>query len=443
MSAIARVLFERGETVTGSDLTMSEFAESLAEVGVPVTIGHAAAAVSGADLVLASSAIPADNVELLSAAEAGIPVLTRAAFLPELIADYRSIAVAGTHGKTTTSAMIAWILSRAGLDPSFIVGGMPIDLGTNSRQGTGDYFVIEADEYDRTFLGLYPTIAVITNVEHDHPDDYPSFEDFETAFKAFVSGVQEQLIVNADDPKSEGLDGQNLSRVTFGLREGADWRAEDLRQNDAGGLDFLAVKDKELTELIRLRVPGEHNVRNALGALAAVHEVGVEFSAARSALAEFHGVGRRFEIVGERAGITVIDDYAHHPSEIEATLQAARHLYPEAQIWAVYQPHTFSRTKVFFDRLTRSFGAADHVIVTEIFAAREEPDPEVSAAELAAGIEGQDVRFIPSLEEVANQVVQDVEPGAVVITLSAGDANQVGLQVLRALTPHSKGESHA
>ena len=440
MSAIARVLMERGEQVSGSDLAMTPFAESLVESGVPITIGHQAEAVKGADLVLASSAVPETNVELEAAIATGIPVLRRPAFLSELVEGFRTVAISGTHGKTTTTAMIAWILDRAGLQPSFMVGGISKDLGTNSRHGSGDHFVIEADEYDRAFLSLHPAIAVLTNVEHDHPDEFPSFAAYKEAFETFVSGIQETLIVNADDPAAMDMPANDLTRVTFGLSKSADWRAVDIRSNEAGGMDFVAVRGDRTTALVRLRLPGEHNVRNALGALAAVTALKVDFATARAALADFHGVGRRFEILGEVQGVTVVDDYAHHPSEIQATLAAARQRYGSAEIWAVFQPHTYSRTAALFDQLTDSFADADHVIVTDIYAAREDPVPGVSGGELAKKINGSDIRFVPELDEVAKELLTSVKPNSVVLTLSAGDANRVGQVLLQGL---SQGGSDA
>ena len=440
MSAIARVLMERGEQVSGSDLAMTPFAEALAESGVPITIGHRAEAVVDADLVLASSAVPDSNVELEAASQRGIQVLRRPAFLPGLVEGYRTVAISGTHGKTTTTAMIAWILDRAGLQPSFIIGGIPMDLRTNSRHGSGETFVIEADEYDRAFLGLHPAIAVITNVEYDHPDSYPSFEAYKAAFETFVSGVQETVILGLDDPVAGTLAPTALTRITFGLGDKAEWRAVEIRGNDAGGVDFLAIRQGETLGIVRLRLPGDHNVLNALGALATTDSLHVEFAAARTALADFHGVERRFEILGERAGVTVIDDYAHHPSAIRATLAATRQRYTSAQIWAVFQPHTYSRTAALFDQLTKSFADADHVIVTDIYAAREEPLSGVSAGELASQIEGPDVRYVPELEEVAKELVVHVKPNSVVVTLSAGNANRVGRLVLQEL---SQGGKHA
>ncbi len=440
LSAIARILLERGERVTGSDQANSTFAQRLAADGVKITIGHKADSVHGADLVIASSAIPADNPELLEAEAAAIPVMRRPAFLGQLVEGYQTVAVAGTHGKTTTTAMLAWLFARAGLQPSFIVGGIPADLGVNSRNGQGPFFVIEADEYDRTFLGLHPRAAIVTNVEHDHPDHFPTAAEFQAAFQDFVNQVDELLVVCIDDPGAAAL--QHPHRLTYGLSAEADWRAEEIRKNSTGGLDFLVTRGDETMGLIRLRLPGEHNVRNALGALAIADHYGITFGSARSSLAEFHGVARRFELVGEEAGVTVIDDYAHHPSEVRATLAAARQRYPESEIWAVFQPHTFSRTAAFADQLAGAFGSADHVIVTEIYAAREAPDPEVTGQVLAERLTATDVRFVPTLTGVVKELLRDVGAGSVVLILSAGDADRVGRELIVGLQDRSKGEGH-
>jgi UDP-N-acetylmuramate--alanine ligase len=443
LSAIARILLERGEQVSGSDQADSPFAAALASAGVPISIGHRPEAVPGADLVIASSAVPASDPELVAAEAAGIPVLRRPQFLGELVQGYQTIAVAGTHGKTTTTAMLAWILSEAGLQPSFIAGGVPIDFGVNARHGTGKHFVIEADEYRRTFLALQPFLAVVTNVEHDHPDYFPSPADFRQAFEQFVRQIQETLVVCTDDPVAAELSAPGLRRVTYGTGPEAEWRAEEIRDNSAGGSDFLVLRGEEMMGLVRLRLPGLHNVRNALGALAAAEPLGVGFGAGRSALAKFRGVGRRFEVIGSAQDVTVIDDYAHHPSEIRATLQAARQRYPQADLWAVFQPHTFSRTRAFAADLAQAFVAADHVIVVDIYASREALDPQVSAARLAAEIEGKDVRYVPELEQAAARLIGEVKPGSVVLTLSAGDGNRVGRLVLDGLQTLAKGERHA
>jgi UDP-N-acetylmuramate--alanine ligase len=438
ISAIARVLLERGETVSGSDQAKSPYSEALEQAGARVWYGHRAENVDGADLVIVSSAVSDDNPEVAAARQAGIPVLRRNVFLTELTSGAQTIAVAGTHGKTTTSGLIAWLLDQAGLSPTFIVGGMLEDFGTNARAGQGPHFVIEADEYDRAFLGLRPAVAVVTNVEHDHPDCYPTPAEFQAAFQEFVDRVEGRLFVCADDPGAMALMPRSGERVTYGLAPQADWRAEKLRPNAAGGSDFLVLRTGELLGLARIRLPGPHNVVNALASLAVADHLGVSFSEARRALTEFHGAGRRFEIVGEAAGVTVVDDYAHHPSEIRATLAAARQRFPGAQIWAVFQPHTYSRTRTLLEGFARAFADAQHVIVTEIFASREAPDPSVSGRDVVERMSHPDVTFIPRLAEAAQTLHERLKAPAVVITLSAGDGNQVGRLLLQALAQAGK-----
>jgi UDP-N-acetylmuramate--alanine ligase len=433
MSAIARILKERGEAVSGSDLTPSEYTRSLAESGVDVVYGHAPENIAGADLVVASSAVPDANVELQEALVQGITILRRAAFLGELTAGYRTIAVAGTHGKTTTSGLIAWLLDKSGMSPSFIVGGMLPNFGSNASVGTSPYFVIEADEYDHTFLGLNPSIAVVTNIEHDHPDCYPTPESFHQAFVEFSNLVQEVLIVCQDDPGASTLKVESGKRITYGMREDADWQATSIRSPEIGGTQFTLIHAGEKVGQVRILLPGSHNVLNSLAAIAVVHELGVDFEHVREALASFHGVARRFQLLGEQGGVIVVDDYAHHPTEIQATLKAARERFPEAEIWAVFQPHTFSRTRTLMGALVESFQDADHVIVTEIFASREALDPDLSGDVVAKRIQHRDVRFIGDLSKAAETLAREVVPGSVVLTLSAGDGNLVGKQLLERL----------
>ena len=442
MSAIARVLHGRGELVTGSDRAISLYSKGLDALGIKVSYGHAAANLGEVDLVLASSAIPLDNIELLTAQEKGIPVMRRDEFLPDLTAGYDTIAVAGTHGKTTTSGLIAWLLLQANLDPSFMVGGILQDLKTNARKGGSSYFVIEADEYDRAFLGLSPKFAVITNVEHDHPDCYPTEEHFREAFRQFSGKVLDTLVVCQDDPGAASLKSPAPGRITYGLDPLADWRAEEIRANMAGGSDFLIVEAGETLGLARTRLPGLHNVRNVLGALAVLSVIGVTFSEAREALTEYRGVGRRFQVLGSAAGVTVVDDYAHHPTEIKATLQAAREHYAEADLWAVFQPHTYSRIRALLDGFTQCFDDANHVIVTEVFAAREQRDPDFSGEVIASKIEHPDVRFVPEIEQAALELLREVRTGSVVITLSAGDGNQVGTLLLEQIKANEGEKDH-
>jgi UDP-N-acetylmuramate--alanine ligase len=437
LSAIALVLLDEGYQVSGSDQQASAAAEYLAARGARVAFGHRAENVKEADLVVVSSAVPPDNPEIAAARAHGIPVVKRAELLGRMMQGRKGVAVAGTHGKTTTTGMIAHILLQAGLDPTFIVGGVIASLGTNARAGTGP-FVIEADEYDRTFLGLQPWAAVVTNIEHDHPDCYPTFEAMFSAFGEFVDLVPGEgvLIACRDNPAAREL-GELRSRrgksvVMYGLGDDALWRAVDVQSNNAGGSDYVLLRGDQTVGLVRLRVPGLHNVVNSLAALAVSDQLGVSFSQAQDALTEFRGVLRRFEVKGEASGVTVVDDYGHHPSEIKATLAAARARFPGHKVWAVFQPHTYSRVKALLDDFAGAFGDADHVVVTAIYAAREHDTLGISSADIVARMIGRqrDVRLIESLDEAAAYLLSNVKPGDVVITLSAGDGNRVGEKLL-------------
>jgi UDP-N-acetylmuramate--alanine ligase len=444
LSAIARVLMERGAKISGSDLVRSPVAEALARDGARVFTGHRAENVTGAELVVVSSAVPASNVEVQVARSVGVPVLKRPEFLGQLMDGYVGVAVAGTHGKTTTTAMLSSIFMEAGCDPTFIVGGVIAGLETNARAGEGAHFVIEADEYDRTFLSLRPKVAVLTNVEHDHPDCYPTFADFRAAFEEFAALVpQDGLLVACwDDPVVRELGEQRQAAgaevVFFGLGKGAEWRAEEIRPNFAGGVDFLAIcqgarKAGQVLGLVRLRLPGVHNASNAVAALAVADFLDVPFRVAREALTEFRGVGRRFEIKGKAGGVVVVDDYAHHPTEIRATLLAARQRFSRRPLWAVWQPHTYSRTKTLMADFVEAFGAADHVVVLPIYAARETDTLNICSADVVAAMRHPDVRCAESLEEAVVWLGTEVRPGDVVLTLGAGDGYKVGEWLLEVL----------
>lgn len=431
MSAIAKVLHERGESVSGSDQYRSEFAAALERAGVDISYEHRAENVEGADVVLTSAAVPFDNVELDAARQAGVPVLRRDEFWSELTSDQHTLAVAGVHGKTTTTGLLTWILEQGGTAPSFIVGSELKDLGTNARAGEGKVFVIEADEYGLAFLGLHPHLAVVTNVELDHPDQFQSVTEIQDAFQNFVDQVKQVVIVCGDDEGAARLSTAGRERITYGLAEGWDWRAEEVRPNGAGGSDFLVLKRGEVLGLVRTRLPGRHNVLNTLGALAAADWTGVPFATAREAVTEYHGTRRRFEVLGEVNGVTVIDDYAHHPTEIQATLSAARERFPEATIHAVYQPHTFSRTKRLLGAMSGVMDEADHAIVSDIYPAREEPDPTITGAHVAVALDHVNAEHIGDLRAIAAALETQIEPGDVVITLSAGDGNEVGRLLLK------------
>jgi len=336
--------------------------------------------------------------------------------------------------------MIAWILVQAGLDPTFIAGGVLHDLGTNARAGHGPHFVIEADEYDRAFLGLWPQVAVVTTIEHDHPDCYPTFDDMRDAFAGFAVRVRASglLIVGGEDWEAQALGDTWRSiggqAVTFGLGSGWDWQAEHVQVGM--GVTFEVWHAGRRLGSCALGLPGQHNVLNALAALAAADAIGIPFEMGAGALAEFRGTARRFELKGEASGVTVVDDYAHHPTEIRATLAAARARYPGRSIWAVFQPHTYSRTAALLSEFGTAFGDANHVVVTGIYAARESHSLGMSGADVAAQI-GQsghpDVAYVETLAGVAAAVLERVGSGDVVLTLGAGDGYLVGEWVLSRL----------
>ncbi len=447
ISAIARVLLGRGFTVSGSDMAANEITAALQATGATFYKGHAATNIAGADLVVISSAIPEENPELQAARKANIPVMKRSEFLGHLMADRIGIAIAGTHGKTTTTSMIAHILLEADLDPTLIVGGILPSLGTNGRFGEGDYFVVEADEYDNMFLGLKPEVAVVLNIEHDHPDIFPSPEAYREAFAKFVGLLPEggHLVACATDPETavllENLDLSDVQISTYAIGAAedeqsqaknlaADYLALDLRANQLGGTDFLVETEGQMIGLARLRMPGEHNVLNALAAIIVATDLGIDFNIIRAALGSFSGVNRRFELIGEVSSVTIIDDYAHHPTEIEMTLKAARQRYPGRRIWAVWQPHTFSRTKLLLDKFATCFAEADKLVALDIYKSREKDSLGMDTAVVLEAMNHPSAVHIPNLEDAAKYILDRVRPHDVVLTLGAGDSNKVAQQVL-------------
>lgn len=443
LSAIAKVLLERGYCVSGSDQKYSPLAKAVDEAGARVTVGHQAENVQGANLVVRSSAVPDDNVEVQAAVKAGIPVLKRADFLGHLMEEQLGVAIAGTHGKTTTTSMVAWLLTALGEDPTFIVGGVVQNLKTNAKAGEGPAFVIEADEYDYMFLGLQPQIAVVANVEHDHPDIFPTPQAVHQAFLKFVERLTPNgvLIFCADDPGAAQV-ARNVNEGQKALSYGIsashlDYRADHLRINQHGGFTFDLYKtnnkEPEASE-IALSIPGRHNVHNALAALAVVDQLGLSLTDAAQAITKFQGSRRRFDIRGEYSGVTIIDDYAHHPTEIQATLAAARERFPQQTLWAVWQPHTFSRTRTLFDRFTKAFDDADHLIITKVFPSREPIPSDFSAREFVEVMKHQSVRFLPELENVTEFLVENLVPGDILFVLTAGDAIQISRQLAQYLT---------
>jgi UDP-N-acetylmuramate--alanine ligase len=438
LSAIAEVLLGRGFVVSGSDQQLNDRTRALEAKGAKIYGGHNQNNVDSADLVLVSSAIPEDNTELLEATRQAIPTMKRAEFLGALTADNMTISVAGSHGKTTTAGMVAQILIAADLDPSFIIGGVLPMLGSNGRAGQSEYFVIEADEYDYMFLGLRSKVAVITNVEFDHPDIFPTKAVYRTAFNQFVDLIQPggKLYICADDEGVTSLPSiRDYSRMTvdsYGIQAGS-WQAKDLRTNPIGGTDFLVTHENEVIGLARLRVPGEHNVRNGLAAIAVCLELGVPFTVVRQALADFGGMGRRFEIVGQVGDVVVVDDYAHHPTEIRVTLAAARQRFPGRRIWAVWQPHTFSRTKKLQSEFTTCFADADRLVALDIFRSRETNELNIDTPAVLKSIKSPRADYLAGIEDAAVFILDRIRPGDVVLTLTAGDGNRVGEIILTEL----------
>ena len=450
LSPIATVLLERGYTVSGSDRQDSPNLQRLRDAGAEIFLGHRPENVFGADLVVRSSAVPDDNVEVQAAKYAGIQVLKRIDFLGKLIAGQKTIAVAGTHGKTTTTGMIASMLYDLNFDPSFVIGGTIKELGINARAGGGEYFVIEADEYDRMFLGLRPWIAVVTNIEHDHPDCYPTQEDFYRAFREFSDRLEPGgvLVACADDEGAALLVTEMLKEgrqvITYGLKQkDCDYRAVNLVQNVEGGFTFTIVrKDVEIVSQVALQVPGEHNVLNALSALCVADILGLPMEDAASALGKFRGAGRRFELRGEGNGVMVFDDYAHHPTAIRTTLRAARLRFPDRRIWAVWQPHTYSRTRLFFQEYANSFIHADHVLVTEVYGAREESQGDLSANQLVEAMDHNDAHFVSGIEDATDYLINRLRPGDILLVLSAGDGDRISTNIIDSLS-HDRSAHYA
>jgi UDP-N-acetylmuramate--alanine ligase len=442
LSAIARVLLEKGYTVSGSDRSALPLFNAITAAGARTFLGHAAEQIAGADLVVRSSAIPDDNPEVVAARSQGIPVLKRSEFLEELTGDKDTLAVAGSHGKTTTTAMLVWMLDRLGTEPSFILGGVIRQLGCNARAGAGLYFAIEADEYDYMFLGLSPKIAIITNIEHDHPDCFPTQAEYQQAFKAFLERVRPDglALICQDDPQARVLMNEMKEIPAQVLGYGTSTQAVYLAENIQiikGYPQFELFYQPNLSRIkklgeVQLSVPGRHNVLNATAALAAIHALGLSEQEAINAVKSFTGADRRFEVIGEVGGVTVIDDYGHHPTQLASTLEAARELYPKQRLWAVWEPHTYSRTQAMEDEFTQALDLADKVIVLKIYAAREN-NPVYTAKRIADALTEKKASYIPNFDSAADFLLENLSPGDVVITFSAGKATQVSQDVLAGL----------
>lgn len=438
MSGLAKVLLDRGVTVTGSDMRLSRYASLLIDAGMTVHIGHDAANVGDPRVVVVSTAIPPGNPELVEARARGLDVWPRARMLAELAGDLKTVAIAGTHGKTTTSSMAAAALSAIGQDPTFLIGGELNDVGSNARCGSGDYYVVEADESDGSFVFLEPYVAIVTNIEADHMDHYGSLAEIVDTFRAFLGKVRPEgvCVACADDAILRELLNDHDGRVvTYGRAADADVRLERYEPVGRGGSFRVAFPDGTAVEATT-SLPGEHMALNATGVLAAVYAMGLDPAAAAVGIASFGGVKRRFESVAERHGVQVVDDYAHHPTEVRATLAAAR-AAGYGRVWAVFQPHRYSRTAAFGRDFGRAFDDADRVVLMDVYSAGEAPVPGVSGKtvleELLLHRPRAAVAYFPHRADLAGYVADRVRPGDLVMTMGAGDVTTMGPEIVRAL----------
>jgi UDP-N-acetylmuramate--alanine ligase len=440
MSALALIARHRGVAINGCDAdTSGAGADDLTALGVAVLRGHDASHLDGARAVVVTAAVPRDHPELERARALNLPIVRRADALGELVAGGGLVAVAGTHGKTTTTVMVTEALTAAGRNPTGLAGGRVAAWGGNAKLGGNELFVVEADEYDKAFLSLHPTVAVVNNVEADHLECYGSVEALEGAFAEFAGRAQ-RVIVGADDAGADRVALAVSAPVwRVGIGPTADVRIRAVRLEPGGSRAGIALPGGHEVEL-RLAVPGIHNVRNAAAALAALHAVGADVQAGAEALAEFRGVGRRFEHLGDAAGVTVVDDYAHHPTEVAATLSAARQAYPGRRVVAVFQPHLYSRTALHGEALGKALAAADMVVVAPIYGAREQPLAGVTHHLVVRGATRAGAATVSVRERsgLTTHVARALRDGDVVFTLGAGDVTRVGPELLEMLRAGKK-----
>jgi len=436
MSSLAAILHFNGYRVTGSDIRVSTIVERLQKSGIEIAIGHAAENVDGTELLVYTAAVKQDNVELVRARELGLPVIERSDLLGMLMSQYKErIAIAGTHGKTTTTSMLSIIFKELDLDPTVLIGGDVDALGGNVRLGKSELFVTEACEYVGAFLKLSPWIGIILNIDADHMDYYKTMDNLVKAFRDFAHLIPKEgcLVAFADnDYILDILPELSCNVITFGIGDDADWWPDRIIFDRYGYPEFDVMHKGQVVTHVKLHVPGLHNVHNALACLAACHFAGIDVELAAQALETFHGTHRRFENKGVVDGVTVVDDYAHHPTEIEATLHAAQNI-PHERIWCVFQPHLFSRTKALLHEFAHALKLADKVIVTDIYPAREVDLGEVSSLDLVRLVEKaqSDCMYIPSFFDVIDYLDKELLPGDIVITMGAGDIYQVGEELLK------------
>ncbi len=437
MSGIAELLLNLGYRVSGSDVSTSDVTQRLAGLGGRIALGHDAKNLEGADVVVYSSAIKGDNAEVTEAHMRGIPVISRAEMLAELMRMKQGIAVGGAHGKTTTTWIIGLVMAAAGMDPTIIVGGRLKALGTNAKLGGGPYLVAEADESDGSFLRLSPNLAVVTTIDEEHLDHYSDIDAIKASFVEFLNKVPfyGAAIVCLDEENIQSILPRVIRRIiTYGFSQQADVKATDITLDGQNVTFNVSLRQSKLGSVL-LRMPGKHNVANALAAVAVGLELDIPFASISEGIAEFTGISRRLEVRGEVEGVLFVDDYAHHPTEIAATLETVKSTW-QRRVIAVFQPHRYSRTRALWERFGRSFYDADSVVVTSIYAAGETPIPGVSAelvvnAAIRSG--HRDLNYLPEREQVIDHLSKAVKPGDLVVTLGAGDVWKIGDDVMRRL----------
>jgi UDP-N-acetylmuramate--alanine ligase len=437
MSGIAELLINLGYKVSGSDLKGSDITDRLQRLGGTIWIGHAEEHIEGADVVVKSSAIEPDNPEILAAERASIPVIPRAEMLAELMRLKYSIAIAGAHGKTSTTSMVASILAQGGLDPTVVIGGKLRSIGTNAVLGRGDYIVAEADESDGSFLKMSPSIAVVTNIDREHLDFYPDLEAIKAGFLDFLERVPFYglaVLCLDNEPIQDLIPKVRKRHMTYGMNSQADFQIREV-QIDRQQSRFAVFRSDRLLGHITLNLPGVHNVYNATAGVVVGTELDIPFNKIAAALAGLEGVQRRLEVKGEVHGVTVIDDYGHHPTEIKTTLDALKDCWPNRRRIVVFQPHRYTRTRALFDEFTRAFYQSDVLLVLPIYAAREKKIEGVSARALCEGITAhghKDVHYLENFAEAVTYLEKNVKPGDLVLTLGAGDVWKVGMELLSA-----------
>jgi UDP-N-acetylmuramate--alanine ligase len=437
MSGIAEVLLNLGYKVSGSDMKASDTTERLKKLGGEIRIGHRAENVASPHVVVISSAVTRDNVEVVAAREKQIPVIPRAEMLAELMRLKYGVAIAGAHGKTTTTSMVATVLAAGGIDPTVVIGGKLNSLGTNAKLGQGEFLVAEADESDGSFLKLSPTIAVVTTIDEEHLDYYKDITEIKTAFLTFINKIPFYgvSVLCLDQPHIQSLIPQVQKRYqTYGMSSQADYQARDVSLR-ALGSTFKVMNHVLDLGMFELSVPGVHNINNSLAAIVVARELGIDIEIIRKALKDFSGVQRRFQIKGEVNGITVVDDYGHHPTEVKATLAAAASGM-DRRVVVVFQPHRYTRTQHLLEDFFTSFNQADKLVIMDIYAAGEQPIPGVTGQALYEGIKKyghKDVAFIPDRGHIIEQLAGTLKTGDLVLTLGAGDVWKIGEQLLERL----------